>query len=444
MRPTRRLLWAGAIAGLLLVVAAIVVSQLLDERRVRHELEQRLTALVGRPVTIRGAIDYELVPAIAFDVRGVEVAGAPERADGREGAGANAAAAPPLLAIARVTGGVRTGSLVSGRIEISDVRLEGVRAALAVDAEGRRNWDGLFPAQPEPPGAAAEPPTRWALASLVLADAAVEYRDARAGTAYAFRDVQLELGRVELPEPFEVRLRGRAFVGDAERAQLALRGSAAIDAANSRYGLDDAAIDARVLREPQPIAVTLVAKRLEYGAADGGRAAARGVVADALGVRTKLDLAADTLATTPRVSGTLTVEPFEPRAVAQALAVELPPMTAPDALARAHFAARLAYGSGLVRLDQLQMGLDDTRLTGDVAVALDPREYRFELAADRIVADRYLKPKKLRGRSPVELPLDFMRGLPATGRLKIGELVIEGTKLKGVTVDLGEIAQERP
>lgn len=429
MRPTRRLLWAGAIAGLLLVVAAIVVSLLLDEQRVRHEIEQRLTALVGRPVAVRGAIDYGWVPTIAFELREVEIAGWPD-----------ARPATPLLALARVSGSVRAASLVSGRIEIGDVRLEGVRAVLAVDADGRRNWDGLFPDAPATPGAPVEPPARWALASLAIVDAEVEYRDARDGTSYAFREARVELGRVELPEPFDLRVGGRAWVGDAERVQLALRGRAALDLEHSRYGLDDVAVSATLVRD-RPVPLELAAQRLEYASGEGGTAAIRALVANALGARAKLDLAAESLATTPRVSGALAVEPFAPREVAQALAVELPVMTAPDALSRADFAAQVAYGAGVLRLDQLQAGLDDTRLTGDVAVVLEPRAWRFELAADRIVADRYLKPKKLRDRSPVELPLDFLRGMPATGRLRIGELEIEGTKLKGVTVDLGDVAR---
>lgn len=433
MRPTRRFLGAGAIAGLLLVAAAILVSQLLDERRVRGELEQRLGVLVGRPVTIRGPLDYELLPTTAFDVRGIEVAG-------------GAPGAAPLVAIERVTGSVRAGSLLSGRIEVGPVRVAGVRVALAVDAAGRRNWEGLFPEDPAA-AAANEPPTRWSLESLALEDLAIEYRDARDGTAYAFREASLALGRVELPQPFDVTLRGRAYVGPDERARIELRTRAAVDPANSRYGVEDAVVDAALLRPPQagatpaPQPVAIRAKRLDYAGAADGTATLRGLDVSVLGVRARGELAVESLATAPRATGTVAFEPFVPRDVAGALGVELPPMTGPDALGRAHFASRVAYGAGVVRLDQLQAGLDDTRFTGDVAVTLEPREYRFELAADRIVAGRYLKPKRLRDRTPVELPLEFLRATPVAGRLQVGELDVEGTRLKGVTIDLGDAAR---
>lgn len=433
MRPTRRLLWAGAIAGLLFVAAAILVSQLLGEQRVRRELEQRLGVLVGRSVTIRGPLDYEVLPTIAFDVRGIEVA------DGAPGAA-------PLAAIERVTGSVRAGSLLSGRIELGPVRVEGVRVALAVDAAGRRNWERLFPEDPAA-ATANEPPTRWSLQSLALENLAVEYRDARDGSAYAFREASLALGRVELPQPFDVTLRGRAYAGPAERARVELRTRAAVDPANSRYGVEDAVVDATLLPAPQagatpaPLSLAIRVKRLDYAGSADGTATLRGLDVSALGVRARGELALESLSTAPRAAGTLAFEPFVPREVAGALGVELPPMSGPDALGRAHFASRIAYGAGVVRFDRLQAGLDDTRFTGAVAVTLEPREYRFALAADSIVAGRYLKPKRLRDRRPVELPLDFLRATPVTGRLQVGELEVEGTRLKGVTIDLGDAAR---
>lgn len=430
MQPIRRLHWAGALAVLLLAIAVVALWQLLDERRVRSELEARLTALVGRPVSVRGPIEYTLVPALTFDVRGIEVAGASGTGGGR---------GAPLLAIGRVQGSVRAGSLVSGRVDVGDVRLERVQALLAVDAAGRPNWTGLFPpGEPGGEGAAL----RWSLASVTLVDGALEYRDARDGSRYALRDWGLELGRVELPQPVDVRMRGRALVADAERVRFELRGQAAIDPEAGRHGIDDLVVEANVAREGAAprMPVRLDARRIEYSAATG-TAAVRRLVASALGATATLDLVAESLATTPRASGSIAIAPFAPRAVAEALAVRLPPTADPAVLARADFSGRIAYGSGLLRLDGVRAALDDTRLDGDVVIALEPREYRFELTADRIVADGYLKPKRLRDRTPVELPLDFLRGLPATGRLRIGELVLEGTRLKGVTVDLGDVAR---
>jgi AsmA protein len=415
--------WAAGSLLLLAVVAVLVLPRLLDADRVRAEAERRASAALGRPVTI-GRLEFAGGPSLSIDARDVRVGG------GLPGA-------PPLLVAARVRASVAAASLVQGPLEIGAVVVDAPRIRLHVDRDGRGTWEGLGGG-----AAGSAPPARpWRLAGLTVVDGELRYTDARSGADVTIADWQVRTERVALPEPFALTTSFTARRGDAAVARVAIDTKVAADLGAQRYAFDDLRVDADLLRPAGEIAARLAAERVEYSAADGA-ASVRALDARSLGVNLRADATATQVATNPVVSARLQVAPFEPRAVLKALGVSLPPMAAADALSRAQLAGRLEYRDGIARVADLDATLDATKMTGAASVtASAPRTWSFDLAADRLDADRYLKPARLRDRSPVELPLEFMRGLDASGTLRVGELAAGGVRLRDVTVDLGAAAR---
>jgi uncharacterized protein involved in outer membrane biogenesis len=146
--------------------------------------------------------------------------------------------------------------------------------------------------------------------------------------------------------------------------------------------------------------------------------------------------------TRDEVAGTFAVGRMSLREVLAALDPE-PLVTAdPKALTALAGTGRFVYGDGRVSADDLQLTLDDTRVTGSVARTLEDRpRTRFDLKLDQLDADRYLEPDAPAGsgaaagaEQPTDLPVATLRDLRLDGRARIGRLAWAGLKLADVDV----------
>jgi AsmA protein len=91
----------------------------------------------------------------------------------------------------------------------------------------------------------------------------------------------------------------------------------------------------------------------------------------------------------PRLAGRLELAPFSPRELMQRLGVAYLAAD-PTALAGAELAAAYALDAQGLRLSEVRLRLDDTTVTGTLALASPaPPAVRFDLAADRVALDRY-------------------------------------------------------
>jgi AsmA protein len=439
-RPRTWITVAAALV-LLAIVALLLAPRLLGEARLRAEVERRLSAALGRDVTVRGPVRLSTGAWLEVDLGDVTISG--------DSGPAATKSVPPLATIGRLRASVETASLLSGPIAIGRVQIEGATFHLHVDERGRGSWEGLGAAQPDPgaPTDAGAAARAWTLAGLDVERSALRYTDARSGADYGIADWQAAIGRIALPAPFDVQTNFRARSGDAPAgsARVAVRVTA--DPETQRYGVERLTIDGAFVRRAKALPAKLAIAGATY---DGraGTASLRELQAETLGIRIRadgtatnltaqprVDGAAGNLAAQPRVDGTFATDAFEPRAVLAALDVTLPPMQGPDALARAQAKGRITGNSGVYAIESLDATLDRTRLTGRATHAANAR-WTFDLAADRLDVDPYLKPPKLRDRSPVLLPTELLRSLDVAGTLRVGELLASGVRLKNVTIDL--------
>jgi AsmA protein len=103
-------------------------------------------------------------------------------------------------------------------------------------------------------------------------------------------------------------------------------------------------------------------------------------------------------------------------------------------LTRAAAKANLLYNSSQIGLRDMQLTLDDSTLTG--RVALEGERVTYDLTVDDINVDRYLPPSE-QADAPaeegsldeVDLPLEVMRTVDARGELKFGQAQFSGLTL---------------
>jgi AsmA protein len=165
-----------------------------------------------------------------------------------------------------------------------------------------------------------------------------------------------------------------------------------------------------------------------------------------LGLDARAELDAEKILSAPAYSGTLDVPAFNLRALLATLNQPVPQTADPKALTRLGLKTRFAGTRSSIRLDELAVALDDTRIAGHVDVAsFEGPDLAFGINIDSLDADRYLEPKpagKARAATPEaaaagaasELPVETLRALKVKGKLDIGALVLSGARMKNIKV----------
>jgi AsmA protein len=172
-----------------------------------------------------------------------------------------------------------------------------------------------------------------------------------------------------------------------------------------------------------------------------------GLTLDFLGVTTAGSLKGEKLMSNLALTGAVDVHEFQPRALLERFGVKLE--TADSAvMKRASAKATFSYNSREIAMRDMQLALDDSKLSG--RVGLEGERVTYDLAVDNINVDRYLPPSNKSKTADegsldeVNLPLDTLRKLDARGQLKFGTAKFSGMTLTnaafGLTADNGALA----
>ncbi len=157
---------AAMFAAASVVGAGVVVALAFEWSWLRVPLERRMSASIGREVTIDELNGlWEQGPRL--QLRGVTV-------DGSD-------AAAPLLKARELSLHVSPWPLLVGRIELIELGVSGAVIDLRRDAEGRGNWPGAATSDAKQRGGAAIRPPRWQttiVEAVTLNDVVLSVRDA--------------------------------------------------------------------------------------------------------------------------------------------------------------------------------------------------------------------------------------------------------------------------
>jgi AsmA protein len=154
-----------------------------------------------------------------------------------------------------------------------------------------------------------------------------------------------------------------------------------------------------------------------------------------LGIAMTGSLSGQKLLSDLSLSGAVDIQEFTPRDVLGDLGVAIETADS-DVLRRASAKANLLYTSTQLGLRDMQFTLDDSTLTG--RVGLEGEAVRYDLTVDDINVDRYLPPAA-EGSSEapadegsldeIDLPLEVLRTVNASGSLEFGQAKFSGLTL---------------
>ncbi len=406
--------WFAVVVGvivLLIVSAAILLPIVIDPNDHKPEIIAQVKEQTGRDLRIDGDIALTVFPWIGVEFGKVELSNA---------AGFDN---PVFASTDKVSIRVKLLPLFSKRLEMDTVTIHGLTLNLARDADGRSNWDDLAEAGGHTGGtdsstsssssgsSDASAAVALAIGGLDIKDANLSWNDASSGQRFEIGNLTVQTGAISTGEPVDLKLALDVQVGDSGvSGHISAGGKIDYDAGNKALLVEDLQL------EVEDMKLT-------------GR------------------LRVDNIDSAPTAMGTISIGEFNPKKLLDAFSVEALQTSDPNALTRASLQVTISGKPNQLTVKPLTIHLDDSTLTGEVAVPdIASQALRFKLALDAIDVDRYLPPaKEMPGDAvPVaatpgaaataasQVPNEALRRLDVIGRVTIG-------KLKAANLNLSEV-----
>ncbi len=434
------LIVAGALVALLVVAAALFMA-LFDPNDFRDDVAEAVEARTGRELVIEGDLDVSLFPWLAIEVGKTRLGNAPGFGD------------EPFMTFDRARLSVKLMPLLLRReISVGSAELDALALSLQVKRDGTTNWQDLAEAgageETESEEGAA--PATLDIASISVTNANLRYDDASAGERYLLSNLNIQTGAVTPGKPVDLDA-GFNFRPQPDETTGNVEISTTVDfdpdAATIRFA--DLAVDGLVEGDT-PVSFVFRAPGILVNTGES--------TADVGKMQVSLfdvDISADvepfSYADTPQPVATFEVEAFSPRSLMQRLDIEVPATADPNALGKLIVSAKAAVSPRNIRLTNIDLVLDDTKLTGTLTVPRNDRDfYELDLKADTIDLARYMEPQTgddvgrgADGTVPVEIPSELIRSLRARGSVTVGKATLGGMTFEnaklGINVSDGQL-----
>ena len=370
---------AGLAGGiiLLIVVGLLAVWALVNPNDYKDRIAAAVKESTGRELILKGDIKLSVFPWVALELGPASLGNPP-------GFGAE-----PFLAFNHAAVRISLWRLLSKRMDIQRVEIDGLDLILLRDARGTGNWES-FGQQPrrtasptEQTGVGGQAPE---LAGLRVTNGRVSYQ------GMVIEKLDFETGALGGSGVTPVRI---GF--DANRG---VPGESLTLSANFNFSADEQYKELRfegvnlsgLLGRPgdvrpahwevsvPTIEVNLNAQTLSVPTYDISYSGAR-VSGKLQATKILADLSA---------TGAVALAPVSLREFAPRLGLELPKTRDPRALAQLSASSDFSFGANAVSFESMQLQLDDTHLKGSVAMSRQPRALKFAFTVDQIDVDRYL------------------------------------------------------
>lgn len=437
----------GIIGGLLglIIVAAIAIPLLVDPNDFRGEITSAVTKATGRPMKIEGELSLSIFPWLGINTGAIELGNA-------SGFGQQAFAKINSTQIR-----VRLLPLLSKKIEMDTLVLNGLELNLQKNKQGQDNWSDLGKTSAtakQPQADSSGPPKLAALAigGIQLENARINFDDRQANQRFTASSLNLTTGALQAGAPVALSLRG-----DIDSSTPAMNGR--IDLTTSLQANPFAGSFA--LNDMQ-LTLDLKGKELP-----GGRLQARlgadvsanlinqtldvnGLALDSGPLQLKGEVKLNRIrSANPALQGSIKIVPFKPAELFALLGIKAPQTADPKALQQASLETRLGGSMQQLQLTDMKLILDDSLITGKAALHSGKQtSLSYDLKLDAIDIDRYLAPAaQQQGNgfgiistavaAPANqalIPVDLLRSFDMAGTVQVGKLIASKLLLENANV----------
>jgi AsmA protein len=431
--------WTAIILGgvvLLVVIAAFVLTSVVDPNRYRGQIEAIVADLAGKPFVIEGDVAITWYPWL-----GIRTGLA--RLDN-----------PAIVDWQSINVAAKLWPLLHGEVVADRVRLQSPHIHLRRDAQGHGNWENLgsstraaatgVPADGSAPGAGGTPPNvggspagssaqesqasgRHAtigqprkpsrpvqIAGVEIRDGTIDYVDEATGQQVTLANVDLDIGEFRADHPLPVHARFLAHTQSLPPNGVWVE----LDAP-------------KVAIRPNPLAVSAPKLTLKVANAQAEGDLTYEQIANANRVWTDAG-AQDRDTAYVRAHGNITLHSPSLRELATALGLNQSLPHDPTTLGPVELNTTWTYDNGAITAKPLALKLDEVSLNGWLERTAPPKSmWGFELHGDRIDLSRYTNIDS-KNKKPFELPVEALHAINANGSVIFDQLVFADTHMTDV------------
>jgi AsmA protein len=420
-KPLKIILSLAGLFVVLVLAAVIIVPLVVDPNDYRDEIARTVQQDTGRSFEIEGEISLSVFPWLGLEIGRTRLgnpAGFGSEDFAEIGSAAVGAKLLPLL--------------FSRRLEISTLRLDGLRLNLLRLADGKANWEGFGDADAPAAESRGDGPRIERVDGLRLTDALIRFEDRQAGSVVEASIPRLSTGALAPGKAFPVEAEAELTFDDKTRVAANLDANLDFAENFSTLAVTDLNLEftgPAVASGPQSGRLGASLIKLDF---DGQSLEIPELSIDAAGVRAKAEISGARIVDDPSFTGRLGVEEFSPRALLKRLGEPAPHTADATALGKASMSSRFRFAGEQVEFDELRLLLDDTTLTGTASLGLgETTRIRSQLDVDEIDLDRYLPPEDAtteEDETDEDTPLAFewLEGLDLDASLRVGKLKVSG------------------
>ncbi len=423
------------LGGLIALVAfvLIAVAIFVNPNDYKGRIAREVKASTGRDLTLQGDIKLSVFPWIALELGPVSL-GNPE------GFGAE-----PFLSLQHASLRVKLLPLLRKELQVGRIEIDGLDLRLQKNAAGKRNWEDLgeksgAPATVEASPNSGPPASLKDLGGVLIKDGRISYNE------LVVSSLNVDVGNVSQRAAVPVKASFDVDTGPSgNRTSFTGALDITLDTAAKRYGLAEVTLsgELRQKTDSRPLSWKFAAPSVDVDlTAQTLKAPTFSVHAGS--AQLSGSLAGGKIIDAPTFSGAFKLEPLMLREVMAQLGVDLPKTRDEKALSKLAAATDFLYAANAVRLDKLDLQLDETQLRGALAVTnLDSKSITFDLNVDHIDLDRYLAPESAApqpvaksDQKPAELPTTAVKTLNVSGNFSIETARAAGLALSNVRLTL--------
>lgn len=475
MKIVKTVSWfiGGAIA--LVILLAIAIPFFVDLNDYKPYIASEVKEATGRDLTINGDIKVSVFPWLGAQLHDVKLSNATNF--GPE----------PFVTFKSADVKVKLVPLLSKKVEIATILLEGLALNLEKSTTGVTNWQDLTQAKPETPKREVEKTdlasalSELAIEGIKIKEATINWTDHSKNSRQSLQGLNISTSAIRLDKPitlqldFDINSNKPPIKGHVElTTQLALNLSeqqhrltntkltatllntvsglktttiltvqALLDLAKQRYTLDNIVVDIRASGGAFPKEIPLQLKSAAIVDLEAQTLTMADFSLHALnGIQVRGALSGMKILDSPTFKGSLAVAPFNPTAILQQFNIALPPHSDSNVFRTTDLTTTFSATPSDITLDPLLVHFDQTTLKGNVSVRnFTAPALKFDLQLDTLDADRYLPTpveKQVNAPTPPptpqasKLPLEQLRNLNLDGNFRADAFKIHKLRTQNI------------
>ncbi len=434
----RLLVLIGGAVAACFVLAAVLFAVMVDPNKYKNDFATLVKETTGRELVFEGDVKLTFFPRLGIETGGVRLSNPPGFDD------------KPFSRVERASVSIKLLPLLSRRVEVGRVSLEGLQLHLMKDDEGRTSWaDITGPDEPE----AANKPAGWSLSDVTLdgvriTNASILWEDRLLGESYALSGLNLELQAIGQGRPSGFNA---TFLLQSAKpqfsAQTELTGTATLNAAEARHIFSDLKVKLAATGKDVPggkgdFEFALAELKIDE---DKQTATGTGLALSGYGAKATGQFLATNIKNGADVKGRLDVPDFNGRQLSAALTGKAPDTA--DSAAYEHITAALEFktGTGYTEIPNFTAKLDDAHVEGRFRVTgLEKKAYSFNVRISGLDADRFLPSKKAEEAANAQqggaahkdelFPVKALREMKLDGKITAERFKVKGLRFTSLTL----------